>query len=78
MSAPGRPKSATLRMSMVQVQRGSLVTVARATDTEKAEVDVDAIVKDLQEKVVGMQAFWRQLSLAIMHVVVSAAADSNE
>ena len=41
---------------MVQVNRKSLVTVARAADTEKAEVDVDAIVKDLQDKVVAMQA----------------------
>ena len=35
----------------VQGQRNVNTTVMRASETDKAEVDVDAIVKDLQEKV---------------------------
>jgi hypothetical protein len=37
-------------MTFVQAERSFESTVVRA-ETEKTEVDVDAIVKDLQEKV---------------------------
>ena len=42
----------------MQAQRSVNTTVARASETDKtaAEVDVDAIVKDLQEKVAPSSA----------------------